>query len=84
MGRLPQLPRSPTFRRLAGALALTAALLLCPLPASGGISWDIALGSDHGTAWANAGLLRLPRQVTLAHQDAVDRTVAARPALTNT
>jgi hypothetical protein len=48
MGWLSQLRRSLTIRRLAGALALTTALLLCPLPASGGISWDIAMGFGYG------------------------------------
>jgi hypothetical protein len=38
--------RSSLVRRIGLACALTAALLLCPLPASGGIIWDcgIALG----------------------------------------
>jgi hypothetical protein len=44
MGWLPHLRRSLTFRRLAGALVLGAALLVCPLPAPGGAIWDIGIG----------------------------------------
>jgi hypothetical protein len=44
MGWLPHLRRSLIVRRLGGALALTAALVLCRIPASGGISWDIGMG----------------------------------------
>ena len=35
--------RHPLVRRIGLACALVAALLLCPLPASGGIVWDIGI-----------------------------------------
>lgn len=35
--------RHPLVRRIGLACALVAALLLCPLPASGGILWDIGI-----------------------------------------
>lgn len=44
MGWLPYLPRALLLRRLGGALAATAALLLFPMPVSGGVAWDIGIG----------------------------------------
>jgi hypothetical protein len=41
---LPHPRHSVIFRRLGGALALTAGLLLCPLPISGGVAWDLGMG----------------------------------------
>src|SRR5581483_7078081 len=43
MGWLTHLRRSVLLRRLGGALAVTAALLLCPMPVSGGVAWDIGM-----------------------------------------
>ena len=43
MGWLSHLRRSLLARRLGGALALTAALLLCPAPVPGGLAWDLGM-----------------------------------------
>jgi hypothetical protein len=56
MGWLAHPHRSLLFRRLGSALVLSAALLLCPLPVSGGIGWDIGIG---------IGYVVLPLVVTL-------------------
>jgi Class III cytochrome C family len=44
---LAHLRRSLAVRRVGIALALSAALLLCPLPASGGTLWDIGMGTGY-------------------------------------
>ncbi|MGC1522733.1 MAG: ferric reductase-like transmembrane domain-containing protein, partial [Steroidobacteraceae bacterium] len=40
----------PSYLRRCGiACAIAAALLLCPLPASGGFLWDLAAGAGYGS-----------------------------------
>jgi Class III cytochrome C family len=60
MSWLAHLRRSSTVRRVGIALALTAALLLCPPPASGGTLWDIGMGAGYAALVLAATLYLYP------------------------
>src|ERR1700722_37298 len=47
MSWLTHLRRPSLVRRIGVACALGAALVLCPLPASGGLLWDAGIGSGY-------------------------------------
>jgi predicted CXXCH cytochrome family protein len=57
---LAHLRRSLPVRRVVTALALTAALLLCPLPASGGVLWDIGMAFGYAALVCAATLYLYP------------------------
>jgi class III cytochrome C family protein len=60
MNWLAQLRRSLWLRRLLGALGLSAALLLCPLPAAGGAAWDSGMGLGYAALLFAAVLYLYP------------------------
>jgi len=57
---LTHLRRSLWARRLLGALGLGTAVALCPLPASGGLLWDIGVGVGYAALVGAATLYLYP------------------------
>ena len=57
---LTHLRRSLWARRLVGAVGLGTAIALCPLPASGGILWDIGIGVGYAALVGVATLYLYP------------------------